>query len=402
MTGRLVRVLLAFILMILISFGLLEILLRLTAPGLGGQIGLVARTITTGSPYSEAWTPAWRENRDHYYTLRPGLTDVVQYGSPSVAFRLTTAKLWDDGLPPDEGIGFRNPPVDYGVDVVVVGDSFGFCFTEQADCWVNQLAAANDWGAVNLSTPVTGSLSHGKFLADFGTPLEPPLVIWQFFGNDFNDDYALLSWRGDIERLPGDASAAVSSENQAAGGNWFSQNLVSFAILELLTTGSWGGLPGEDPAFVAQHRATYPDGSPFLFAKPYELAALDMSRDVNQYGIDTTRQALADAKALVEAWGGRLVVVIIPTREEVYNGVTSNFLTAETLDMLGGPRRALADLCAELSLECYDPTDALVGLAVTSPPLYYADDMHLNAVGNAALADLLSAWLADLPENETP
>jgi len=390
---RLFRGLLLLIIILLISLGLLEVLLRLIAPRLNSQIGAVARTITTGSPYSEAWTPAWRENRDHYYTLRPGLTDVIQYGSPSVVFKLNTAKLWDDGLPTDEGIGFRNRPVDYSVDAVVVGDSFGFCFTEQVDCWVDQLAAQNNLGVVNLSTPVTGSLSHTKMLADFATPLKPKLVIWQFFGNDFNDDYSLLSWRGDIERLPGDVSSTVQPTQ---AGNWFTQNLVSAAVLELLMTGSWSGLPDNDPAFVAQHQAVYPDGSPFLFGKPYELAALDMRRDVNQFGIETTRQALAESKRLVESWGGTLVVVLIPTREEVYSGITANFMNAAQLESLGTPRTTLAGICDDLVLACYDPTDALYRIAADSAALYYPDDMHLNAAGNLALTDLLSAWLREL------
>lgn len=390
---RLIRGLLMVVVITLISLGLLELLLRLIAPNLNSQIGVIARTITTGSPYSETWTPAWRENRDHYYTLRPNLTDVVQYGSPSVVFKLTTHKLWDDGLLADEGIGFRNRPVDYGVDMVVTGDSFGFCFTEQTDCWVDQLAAKHQLGAVNLAVPVTGSLSHAKMLTDFAAPLKPKLVIWQFFGNDFNDDYALLSWRGDIERLTGDVSG---ENNNTQAGNWFSQNLVSAAVLELLLTGNWAGLPGNDPAFVAQYQAVYPDRTPFLFGKPYELAALDMRREVNQFGIETTRQALADSKALVESWGGTLVVLIIPTREEVYRGITANFIDETTLDSLGTPRQTLLEICTDLSLTCYDPTDDLYQIAATSPALYYPDDMHLNAAGNTALTDLLSDWLRGL------
>ncbi|MCU0475910.1 MAG: hypothetical protein MUC99_07340 [Anaerolineae bacterium] len=400
---RLVRGLLAILIITLISLAALEGLLRAAAPRLGGQIGVVARTITTGSPYAEAWAPAWRENRDHYYTLRPNLTDVVQYGSPTVSFRLTTHKLWDDGLPPDEGIGFRSPPVDYRVDAVVTGDSFAFCFTEQADCWVDRLAAKHGLGMVNLGTPVTGSLSHAQMLADFAAPLRPPLVIWQFFGNDFNDDYALLTWRGDLEPLAGDASQQAAPE---AGGSWLTQNLVTAAALELLTTGTWSGLPGNDPNFEAQHADTYPNGAPFLFGKPYELAALDLTREVNRVGVETTRQALTEAKALVEGWGGTLVVLIIPTREEVYAQTTDDALGADIIARLSQPRAVMAELCAEIGLACYDPTEQLQDTAYQAPgvpPLYYPDDMHLNTVGNMIVGELLSQWLTNnalLPPQE--
>jgi lysophospholipase L1-like esterase len=388
---RLLRGVFAALLITLVSLGLLEVLLRGVGPSLGGQLGAVARTIVTGSPYADDWQPAWRENHDHYYTLRPGLRDVLQYGSPSVAFRLTTDKLWDDGLPPDQGIGFRNPPVDYRVDIVVTGDSFGFCFTALADCWVNQLADRHGLGAVNLGTPVTGSLSHARMLADFAAALRPPLVIWQFFGNDFNDDYALLRWRGDIPPLPDEVTDAPNT----AAGSWLTQNLVTAALFELFTTGRWSGLPGSDPTFEAQYRAQYPDGTPFLFGKPYELGALDMTRAVNRYGIQTTRQALADAQALVDSWGGRLVVVAIPTREEVYSPITAPLMGAQAVERLAQPRVMLAEICAELALTCYDPTEALRALAVNGPALYYPDDMHLNAAGNAALTDLLATWLTE-------
>ncbi|KXK50584.1 MAG: hypothetical protein UZ13_02595, partial [Chloroflexi bacterium OLB13] len=70
---RIVAVTLQILIIIAISVGLLELVLRVAAPHLPGQIGVVARYVTTGQPFSEAWTPAWRENRDHFYALRPGI-----------------------------------------------------------------------------------------------------------------------------------------------------------------------------------------------------------------------------------------------------------------------------------------------------------------------------------------
>lgn len=371
-------------LIVLITLGLLEGALRLFAPRLPGQIGVVARYVTTGQPFSEQWTPAWRENRDHFYTLRPGIADALQYGSPSVSFQLTTNKLWDDGLPPEEGIGFRTAPVDFAADAVVVGDSFGFCFTEQANCWVDIWARNAGLNVVNLSTPVTGSISHARMVQDFAAPLEPPLVVWQFFGNDFYDDYVLRVWRGDIESLNPEAAADQ-------GGSWFARDTVIGALIELVTTGTWSGLPAGERAYQAQYRAPYPGGV-LEFGKSYELTALDMSRPENTYGYDQTRQAVADAKAAVETWGGELVVVIIPTREEVYSDITAPVMGADKLSTLESARDTMLELCAELAIECLDPTDELSERA-QSTALYYADDMHLNAAGNAALAEVLQGWL---------
>ncbi|MDQ7033319.1 MAG: SGNH/GDSL hydrolase family protein [Anaerolineae bacterium] len=217
---------------------LLEILLRLTAPILPGSAGVAARWVTTGKPFAQDWTPAWQQNRDHYWALRPNLDNVLQYGSPTVSFRLSTAELWEGG-----GIGFRaTVPIDYEVHSVVVGDSFGMCFTERADCWVEQLAGNLGQNIVNLSQPVTGTSSHLRILRDFGQPLQPPLVIWQFFGNDFNDDYGLAVFREEIESLEDEADTVQSTEARA----W----TALYAVLETLITGRFSGVPDSEAAFI--------------------------------------------------------------------------------------------------------------------------------------------------------
>lgn len=391
---RFVTVFGALLVMIIITTAILEIGLRLIAPGLGGQIGVVARYITSGQPYAETWTQAWQENRDHYYTLKPNINDALQYGSPTVSFRLTTHKLWDDGLPPDQGIGFRNPPVDYAVDGVVVGDSFGFCFNEIADCWVTLLAQNTGLNWVNLSQPVTGSISHAKMLADFGAPLEPPLVLWQFFGNDFNDDYGLLSWRGDIEPMSDDEDTA--SDSPATLDAWLTRNSVTYALLELIATGRWSGMPDTERVFQPNYQAAVnAQGDVLQFGKLYERRALDMSRPANQFGLEQTRAALEQSQALVETWGGRMVVVIIPTREEVYETLTAPLMGEAALDKHRSARLAMLDLCESLALTCIDPTTQFQALAQQGTMLYYSDDMHLNAAGNRALADVISAALAE-------
>jgi hypothetical protein len=374
----------------IITLGVLEGGLRLMAPRLGGQVGIIARTITTGSPYPESWTPAWQDSRDHRYTLRPGLQDVLQYGSASVSFQLTTHKLWDDGLPADEGIGFRTQPVDFGVDAVVVGDSFGFCFTEQRDCWVDHLAQDYSLGIVNLSTPVTGSLSHARMLADFGAPLTPPLVIWQFFGNDFNDDYGLLEWRGDIEAIPDSLSSLPEVE-----APYLSSTFVTAALIEYLLTGRWSALPDNERDFTAQATVMV-EGRPLSIGKPYELKALNMARPANQFGATQTMQALEEAKSRVEAWGGTLVVVMIPTREEVYARWVEPVLSTAGLNALRSAREEMNGLCLSIDLMCLDATEGLTQRAESGAWLYYSDDMHLNADGNFALSEILGGWLEGL------
>lgn len=363
---------------------LLEILLRVFAPSLPGSVGVAARWVTTGQPYQEEWTQAWQQNIDHYWSLRPGINDELQYGSPTVSFNLTTVELWDNS-----GIGFRTDPVDFFVDAVVVGDSFGMCFTERADCWVEQFASQSAMGVVNLSQPVTGSRSHLRILQDFAVPLlegnPEPLVIWQFFGNDFNDDYGLAVFRDELEAPESDSSQDTEVRQWSA----------LLAVTQTLFTGQFVGVPDSEALFVKPYRVTYGDGNVLQFGGEYEQNALDMSRDINQIGYDYSVEAFTEAQSIVDSMNGEFVIVIIPTREEVYRDITAPIMGEESVNRLQSARDAMLSLCDELSLTCFDAYDIFVEHASNGEALYFSDDMHLNPYGNQILAEALAEFPGD-------
>lgn len=367
---------------------LLEIVLRLAAPLLPGSLAMAARYVMTGQLYAQDWTPAWQSNPDHYYILKPGINNELQYGSPSVSFHLTTIELWPGG-----GVGFRTRPVDYEVEAVVVGDSFGMCFTEQSDCWVEQLPGKfyPPLGVVNLSQPVTGSTSHGRILRDFGGPLKPPLVIWQFFGNDFNDDYG-LSIFGDESQPPPQDDVAVEPVPPLL--DWLQRNSAAYTVLQTALTGQIPGLSGFDRLFVKPYSVTFGQNV-MRFGALYEQRAMDMTLERNQIGLALSRQAFESARQMAGEWGGKLVVVIIPTREEVYAPLTEPIMGTAALDKLRSARAAMHQLCDELDMACYDLLDTFQQRAQHNEALYYGDDMHLNPHGNAVLAEALAAWLTE-------
>jgi hypothetical protein len=368
---------------------LLEILLRVTASFLPAQYASAVRRVTTGQAYPQAWTPAWQQNPDHYWILKPGITDALQYGSPTVSFHLTTIELWENG-----GIGFRTRPVDYFVDAVVVGDSFGLCFTEQADCWVEQLSGqfAPPLGMVNLSQPVTGTTSHLRILEGFGAPLKPPLVIWQFFGNDFNDDYGLAVFRKDLEPVANSQPAPETSSAPALV-TWLRDHSAVYAVVEAALLGGQAvGSTDYERLFIKPYTVKI-DETTMRFGAPYEQQAMDMALPQNQIGRDQSAQAFEEAQNLVESWNGQLVVVVIPTREEVYADLTEPLMGADAIAKLTSAREAMFAVCEAQNLLCYDPLSELQARAKQGELLYFADDMHLNPHGNAVLAHMLAAWL---------
>lgn len=379
---------LIIIVWLVVILALLEIALRLFAGALPPRLQEAAHIAMHGVPYPEPWDRAWTRNPDHYFILKPGLVEALQFGSPSVRFRLSTIELWEGG-----GIGFRTRPVTYFVDAVIVGDSFAFCFTERADCWVTHLERDTGLGIVNLGQPGTGSHSHLLILQDFGSPLRPPLVIWQFFGNDFNDDYGLFSANGKIEPLDDGGNADdddVGEPNELR--SWLRSRFALYAVLESVVP-AWRRFRDPNAAeFDERYTVTLPTGEQLRFGQPYEIKALDMSRAVNQAGYEISRAVFDSARALVSSWGGQLMVALVPTREEVYQSLTASALGSE-LDAIGSARLAMLDLCAELELLCYDALADLQERAATSELLYYADDLHWNPLGNRVFAELFREWL---------
>jgi lysophospholipase L1-like esterase len=385
---RAFRIISILLIYAVVSLVLLEVGLRLIGPKLPPALAAQAQRVMIGQAYPQEWQQAWQQNPDHYWILKPGVNNALQYGSPSVSFHLSTIELWENG-----GVGFRTRPIDYFVDAVVVGDSFAMCFTEQADCWVEKLPSyfTPPLGVVNLGQPVTGTTSHGRILKTFGEPLKPPLVLWQFFGNDFNDDYGLAVFSKKIEALPDATPPEIPRQPVIA---WLEDHSVLFAIGEVVLTGQSGAMTAYERLFIKPYRINI--GSEVMrFGAGYEQQAMDMTRRENQIGLEYSRTAFQDAAALVDTWGGQIVVIVIPTREEVYASLTEPMMGTEALNKLRSSHTAMLGLCTELSLTCYDPLPAFQERAAKGEMLYFADDMHLNPHGNAILAESLASWLKE-------
>ncbi len=71
---------------------------------------------------------------------------------------------------------------------VAIGDSFTYCAEINIeDCWVNVLEKKIGQDVVNLGGPGQFSITEERILTQYGLPLEPKVVIWQFMTNDISD-----------------------------------------------------------------------------------------------------------------------------------------------------------------------------------------------------------------------
>lgn len=375
---------------------LLEVVVRAAVPMLSPYLQLVAERVTTGNALNINRIGLMTMDTDHNFMMLPNIDDQLYGPGPGIAFRVSTVQIQGSRM------GFRSRPFTLGdpIGAMVVGDSFSFCFTEFQDCWVTRFDQSTGLPTLNTGQGSTGSVSHWRFIDTFGRTFEPPLVIWQFWVNDFNEDYQLAVLRGET---PESSVQTVVPDYPDEGSpilNWLRSNSVAWAMIEVSLRGESAYIGDfEKYHFTRPYTVEY-NGHTLNFGQNYERIVSKIDDPRVSAGIPMTRDALAQAKATVEGWGGVLAVIILPTREEVYRDLTAPIMGEEAVNALGDPRRVMDDICAEQGLTCLDLLPIFQTYAQGGEHLYYTDDMHLNPTGNAILAYEVEAWLRDI--NELP
>lgn len=365
---------------------LAEVLLRVLFFALPPRLQLVLEPVRV-TPFSERGLlpdPIWQPDIDYLTIARP-VTDYEQFGSAEVRFTVTTEQLWTMR----GAFRTRQALVDRYVDGVMVGDSFAFCFTDAADCWVDRLAGQTERNLINLGMVSTGTVAQRRILEDYGLPLRPPLVIWQWYGNDANEDYGLAQLRGEAQTPPDDAAPTESERS------WLERNSAVYVLIQMLL--------GQDDRYAASlqflDREWAQAGDLRLgFGRPYLWGAFDLDRPQNREGWQLSQEAFRTARQQVEGYGGHLVIVLMPTKEQVYRDLAEPLIGAKRMALLDDNYHAMLDFCKSEGFMCLDPLPVFAELAAAGEQLYYTTDIHLNARGNAVLADWLAAWLAEHPE----
>ncbi|RMG89200.1 MAG: hypothetical protein D6712_02165 [Chloroflexi bacterium] len=371
-----------------ITLFMLEGALRIFAPILPDRLQIAVQYVQNQTPYEVDTLDYMTTDIEHGYILQPNIAHAVQYFSPQVAVEFSTISLWGSR------IGFRTRPIDYLVEVVAVGDSFTFCVTAEEDCWVRRFEAETGLGAVNLGQPGTASMSHLRLIEQYAAPLQPRLVLWQFYGNDFFEDFYLAVLRHELP-LPESSTHLVDNRPMHDDSliGWLRAHSLAFATTEVALGNLWPYLSNYQRLFIEPYTVPLAGGGALGFGQQYEQIVMNMNDPRQIWGAMYTRRALEQAQQTVSSWGGTLVVFFIPTREQVYAHLTEPYLGRETLDLLDAPYRKMRQLCQALGLICYDPLEDLQTYAESGLQLYYADDLHMNATGNGVLAQLLWGWL---------
>jgi lysophospholipase L1-like esterase len=276
-------------------------------------------------------------------------------------------------------IGFKDDGIDGPPFAVAIGDSMTSCVgVKVEDCWVEVLERRSGLDFANLGVEGSSAQLEQRMLVRYGLPLRPRLVLWVFFANDLDDAWRFAQFgRGGIRD---------GQFWQSPVRTWLVENSATYMLLTFFWHNYdfiYNLVTHQRP--VLTHTATYTyDPTNVIWWE----TVTNLSNPRIATGFDITKTTLLQARQQTEAAGARFVVVIIPTREQVY--YEDDSFKAQ-LDMLN---QHLIDFCQQHKIEIIDLTPAMRQKAQTEPLLYFKSDLHLNPAGSRVVGELLYQQLA--------
>jgi len=128
---------------------------------------------------------------------------------------------------------------------------------------------------------------------------------------------------------------------------------------------------------------------------PIDLEGLSGEPPDMQFGYDQTVQALTAAHQTArDELNATLIVLVLPTKEEVYSNRVSPPLNADLLDELSHPRLRLLDDCLSRGWLCVDLYPALRDKADHAEQVYYPTMPNLNPAGQRVVAQVVAETLS--------
>ncbi|MBC7928982.1 MAG: hypothetical protein H7Z38_00250 [Rubrivivax sp.] len=136
----------------------------------------------------------------------------------------------------------------------------------------------------------------------------------------------------------------------------------------------------------------FPDGRKMLFYKPYVESAFRTPEQVVAHpNFERLRATVRAVRELAEARGMRLSVMLVPTKEEVYSWALKD---APPWNADAGPSGfavVMSRICSEEGISFLDLKPQLIGesrrvFEESGQTLYWHDDTHMSAAGNALVA----------------
>jgi len=370
----------------LLVFGIAgEVLLRL-APGAGGTQNII-RMQLNASPWHYAFDPELGA------VLAPSADETVQ--TPDYTYTLQT-----------DHAGFSNPePWPSRVDVAVLGNSLLDGPGVGMDGELTTLLEHRLDGRTVLDLGLPGGGTEHELLIyrRFAKPLHPKLVVaalWVIWDIDNTQQYD--HWLKENKPDPDYTHYRFTYNETHPSGKPAARSrferVWQFAKHELgksyLVKAGYQSLKSLLGRQVIRQRVSFPNGDTILLSvRDQERLAKGMDRPSTPDIREIFFRPLEQLRTEVEAQGGRLLIVLVPSKEELYG--------AQAFPAILRPIQEVRAGLESRGLPVLDLYPTFRELGREQPPFYPAD-MHLNALGNQIIADALATWIADHKIFTTP
>lgn len=325
--------------------------------------------------HSALWEP------DDYLRdrLKPNVNTVIRGNPEYPAWPVKTDSL-GLGL-----VGFRDTWPKQEPYAVVLGDSFGFGMgVTQEQIWSEQVEQETALPFFNLSQTGASSLQEARIYRRYGRHIPAKVVFWLFFQNDLKDNLRFARWLNPQANI---TEAARPTRQACAHSIHNFLNHYSLAYELIL---------------FSQRACHYSNLTPYpryhdsqlslTFCLDHDICDLEVQTHMLSDGWPLTRQALEDTLVQLPS-GTSLVVVIVPSKEQVYETKFKQVTTLPpnyNIDQLIEPLR---QFCAAVQLHCLDLTPAFRTEAEKGQQLYFPVDIHWNATGHTLVAQEVKNYL---------
>lgn len=318
-------------------------------------------------------------DRNYQARLEPGLADYpVRWRD--ARFRFTTRPMWE-GHP----VGLRTGEPQWPLDLAAFGDSFTFCWTDVDDCWVQRLQNDYGYSVVNAGQPGTGSGGQFQLMSEIVEPIKAPLVVWQWYGNDLMDDYVLATFRGETEPLETPPGPAPAVEPQG-----FERYSALYFMLNLYILNP----PDSDDPY--QHTEILDIQGRNMYVQSNEYThPLSLSYPAVAYGWTRMVEHHDAAAALLDSLDAELLIILFPTKEEAYRADLEDRFGTSYFEAAGESRLMMMELCEERGWHCIDMLPYFQQAIEDGDTVYHAGDFHLDAAGNAIVAEVVNDYIID-------
>jgi Gpi18-like mannosyltransferase len=316
-------------------------------------------------------TPLWQPDQVYGAMVQPGLSD-VQVHLPDTTITVSTASL------PGSRVGIRDNVLRLPLDGIALGGSDTFCLADAHDCWVDILESEQSLSLANLGQPETGSQAHLAFLRQFGSQLKPRFVLWQWSPYDLRADYRLALSQGRTAKLEPQPTSVQAACHPTLG---------EYSALYALICAVDRWTPDVQTARVEYGNVA--------MSVPINLEPLSGDRPEMRFGFEQTIEALSAAQEIThDKLQASLLMLVLPTKEEVYSNRVSPPIAPDVLDKLSRSRQSLLSTCHERGWSCLDLYPALRAQADRGEQVFYSTMPNLNPAGNRVLAQAVADMLA--------